>query len=75
MGFLWLYILSIGFPGGSVIKKSLVKTGDMGSIPGWENSPGEGNGNPLQRSFLGNPMDREAWQAIVHGITLKSNMT
>ena len=58
-----------------MIKKPLVKTGDMGSIPGWKNSPGEGNGNPLQRSFLGNPMDREAWQAIVHGVTLKSDMT
>ena len=32
-------------------------------------SPGEGNGNPLQYSFLGNPMDRGAWQATVHGIT------
>ena len=35
---------------------------DLGSIPGWGRSPGEGNGNPRQYSFLGNPMDRGAWQ-------------
>ena len=42
--------------------------GDTGSIPGSGRSPGEGNGNTLQYSCLGNLMDREAWQAIVHGI-------
>ena len=36
---------------------------------GWEDSPGEGNGNPLQYSCLENPMDREAWQGIVHRVT------
>ena len=35
---------------------------------GWEDSPGIGKGNPLQYSCLGNPMDRGAWWAIVHGI-------
>ena len=40
--------------------------GDAGSIPGSGRSPGEGNGNPLQYSCLGNPMERRAWQA--HGI-------
>ena len=40
----------------------------MGFIPGSGRSPGEGNGNPLQYSCLGNPMDRGAWQAIVHGV-------
>ena len=35
---------------------------------GQEDSPGEGNGNPLQYSFLENPMDRGAWWAIVHGV-------
>ena len=44
-------------------------TGDMGLIPGLERSPGGGNGNPLQHSCLGNPMDRGAWQATVSGIT------
>ena len=41
----------------------------MGSIPGLERSPGEGNGNPLQDSCLENPMDGGAWWATVHGIT------
>ena len=41
---------------------------DMGLIPGSGRSPGEGNGNPLQYSCLENPMDREAWQATVHGV-------
>ena len=41
---------------------------DMGSIPGLGRSPGEGNGNPLQYSCLGNPMDGGAWQATVHGV-------
>ena len=41
---------------------------DVDLIPGLKRSPGEGHGNPLQSSCLENPMDREAWQAIVHGI-------
>ena len=42
-----------------VIKTPPANAGDMGSIPGSGRSPGEGNGNPLQYSCLGNPMDRE----------------
>ena len=42
---------------------------DMGSIPGLGRSPGEGNGNPLQYSYLENPMDRGSWQATIHGVT------
>ena len=42
--------------------------GDMVSIPGSGRSPGEGNGNPLQYSYLGNPMDKGAWWATVHGV-------
>ena len=38
----------------------------MSSIPGLGRSPGEGNGNPLQYSCLGNPMDRGTWRATVH---------
>ena len=41
---------------------------DVGSIPGSERSPREGNGNPLQYSHLGNPMDRGAWRATVHSL-------
>ena len=40
-----------------------------GLIPGLERSPGEGYGNPLQNSYLENPMERGAWQAMVHGVT------
>ena len=42
---------------------------NTGLIPGWERSPGGGQGNPLQFSYLENPMDRGAWQAMVHRIT------
>ena len=56
------------FPGGSEGKASACNVGDLGSIPGWERSPAEGNGNPLQYSCLENPMDREAWWATVHGV-------
>ena len=44
-------------------------TGDAFSIPGSGRSPGEGNGNPLQYSRLGNPMDRGGWQAAVCRVT------
>ena len=43
--------------------------GHQGSIPGLGRSLGGGNGNPLQYSYLENPMDRGAWQATVHGVT------
>ena len=49
--------------------------GDMGLIPGSGRSPGGGHGNPLQYSCLGNCMDRETWQAIVHGAFKESEMT
>ena len=42
---------------------------DLGSVPGWGKSPGEGTGNPLQYPCLENPMDREVWQATVHRVT------
>ena len=42
--------------------------GDAGLVPGWGRSPGVGNGNPLQYSCLGDPMDRGAWWATVHGV-------
>ena len=59
----------VGFPGGSDSKASACNAGDLGSVPGSGRSPGEGNGNPLQYSGLGNSMDRGAWWAIVYGVT------
>ena len=58
----------MGFPGGSAVKNPPVNAGDTGSIPGSGRSPGEGNGNPLQYSYLRNPMDRGAWWATVYGV-------
>ena len=58
-----------GFPGGSDSKESTCNAGDMALIPRLGRSPGEGNGNSLWYSSLGNPMDRGAWWASVHGIT------
>ena len=52
---------------GSVVK-NLPAMQEMGSIPGLERSPGEGNGNLHQYSCLGNPMGRGAWWATVHGV-------
>ena len=49
----------LGFPGGSVVKKSPANAGDSGLIPESRRSPGEGNGNPLQYSCLENPRDGE----------------
>ena len=59
----------MGFPGGSAVRNLPANSGDAGSIPGSGRSPGEGNGKLLQYSCLGNPMDRGAWQATVHGLT------
>ena len=58
----------LGFPGGSAGKESACNAGDLGSIPGSERAPGEGNGNPLQYSCLENPMDGGAWQATDPGV-------
>ena len=49
-------------------KEPACNAGDLGLIPGSVRSPEEGNGNPLQQSFLENSMDRGAWRAIVWGI-------
>ena len=60
-----------GFPGGTVIKSLPADAGDardVGSIPVLGRSPGVGNGKPLQYSCLGNPIDRRAWWAAVHGV-------
>ena len=67
--------MTAGFPGGSVVKNLPANAGHMGSIPGWERSPGEENGNPLQCSYLRNPIDRGAWWATVYGVAKESDMT
>ena len=64
-----------GFPGSSVVKNPPANTRDAASIPGQEDSPGEGNCNPLQHSCLDNPMDREAWWATVHQVAKELKTT
>ena len=54
-------------PGGLGSKESTCNAGDLGSIPGSGRSSGEGNGNTLQYSCLGNPMGRGAWWTTVQG--------
>ena len=61
--------------GSSSGKESACNVGDPGSIPGSGRSPEVGNGNRFQYSCLENPMDREAWRAIVHGVAKESDMT
>ena len=65
----------MGFPGGSDDKASTCNAGDPRSIPGSGRSHGEGNGNSLQYSCLGNSMDGEAWWATVSGGRKESDMT
>ena len=70
----WFVCPSLGFPGGSVVKNLPTNAGDAGLIPGSRRCPGEGNGNLLQYSWLGNPMDRRAWRATVCGMTKESDI-
>ena len=63
----------LGIPGDSVVKNPPAKARDVGSIPELGRSPGEGNDKLLQYSCLKNPLGREAWRTIVHGVTKKSN--
>ena len=67
-----LIVLALG---GSDGKEAVYNAGDPGLIPGSGRYSGEGNGNPLQCSCLGNSMDRRAWQATIHGVTKESDMT
>ena len=62
-------------PGGMVIKNLPANPGDAGSVSWWGRSPREGNGNQLQYSCLGNPVDRGALQAAVYGVTKESDTT
>ena len=66
----------MGFPSGLVVKNPPANAGDTGdgvSIPGLGRSPERGNGNPLQYSCLDNTMDRRAWWATVHRVTVSHN--
>ena len=66
----WYFLVwntAYSFPGGLVGKESVCNAGDL-VFPVLGRSPGEGNGNSLQYSCLGNPMDRGAWQATVHRV-------
>ena len=68
----WSIVDLQDFPGGTVLKNPPANARDArdaGWIPGSARSPGEGSGSPLQYSCLGNPMDVEAWWAIVHGVS------
>ena len=56
-------------------KESARNAEDADSVPGSGRSPGEGNGNPLQYSCLGNAMDGRIRQATVHGVTRESDTT
>ena len=68
--FIWLCQV-LGFPGGTSVENLPANAGDKGDvgvIPGSGRYPGVENGSPFQFSFLENPMDRGAWQAIIHGV-------
>ena len=67
--------VSCRFPRWLSGKEFTCNAGDVGSIPGSRKALGEGNGNPLQFSCLGNPMDRGAWWATVHGVKRESDTT
>ena len=65
------YVMLCMYCGRSVIKNDPASAGeaeDAGSTPGLGRSPGGGNGNPLQYSWLENPMDRGIWQAAINGV-------
>ena len=61
-------LLTMGFPGGSVVKNLPVDAGDTGSIPGSGRSPGGGHGNSTQYPCMENSKDRGGWQATIHGV-------
>jgi len=66
--FIYISIQSLGLPWWLSSNESACNAEDVGLIPGSGRSPGEGNGNTLQYSCLGNPMDRGTWRAIIHGV-------
>ena len=69
------FIAFTSFPHGSAVKNPPANAGDVDLIPGSGRSPGEGNGNPLQYSYMGNPVDRGTWWATVHEVTKELDVT
>ena len=70
-----MYYNVFPFPWWLIDKESICNAEDAGSMPGWGKSPGEGTGNPLQCSCPGNPMNRGARWATVHGVAKLSDTT
>ena len=68
-------IMQNDIPGGSVVKNLPANAGDMGLVPEWGRSSGEGNANPLQYTCLEKSSDRGTWQATVYGVTKELYMT
>ena len=66
-------LLFLGFPGGSVVKNPSASAGNMGPIPGSGRPSGEGSGNLVQYSYLGNSADRGAWWATVYRVAKDSD--
>ena len=67
--------MAVGVSVGSVVKNPPANAGDIGLILKLERSHGEGNGNPLQYSYLRNPMDRGAQQTTVYRVTKELDKT
>jgi len=66
----------VGFPGSSLLKNPVHLPSMRCEFNLWVGkTPGEGNGNPLQYSCLGNPLDRGAWWAVIHGVAQELGMT
>ena len=74
-GVLSLFLSVCCVPEGSSRKESACKARDPSSVPGSRRSPGEGNGNPLECSRLGNPMDRGAWWAVLGGTKSQTRLS
>ena len=63
-----------GFPGGSVVKNPPASGGDMSLIPGSGRPPEEGNGNPLQYTFLGNPYEQRSLVGSMGLLRIQHNL-
>ena len=71
----WIVILSLGFPGGSVVRNLPATAGGTGLIPGSGRSSGGGHWNPPQYPCLENPMDRGVWWATVMGSQSRTRLS